>query len=79
MRLAQDRSPAASMPLARCCPVDTRVLYRSREILALAGPARRATKPGAHTRRESRNFLRLVLARGVQDARDVESLEAAKL
>jgi hypothetical protein len=37
------------------------VLYRSREVFTFAGRARRAANPGAQTKRESRDFLRLAL------------------
>jgi len=79
MRLAQDRSTVASMPMARCRPADTGILHRFRKLASLAGCARHATSPGAPTKRESRNFLRLVSARRVQDLDDVESFEAIKL
>jgi pimeloyl-ACP methyl ester carboxylesterase len=37
------------------------ILCRSREVFAFAGRARRAANPGARTKRQSRDFLRLVL------------------
>jgi hypothetical protein len=48
-------------------------LHRAREVFAFAGHARRAANPGAQTKRESRDFLRLVTRASsarVQERRD---------